>query len=241
MEKSETKTKKKEKGFFAKYILDSGDENQSQTEVVEIPTPSGKPTLVGFSPTIVVSPTLVTSNSFANTIVNPSGTGVFDEKIYNQLKDAILAGDTGKIDYLKFSQAKKEMDKIPNMIEAVKYQMTFSSLHVASSALTKDFLLKSADGYLSILDKEQTDFDGAVQHTTTQINDLNAQASEKNEEILKKQEEISNLQAEILELQNNVGSMQQKVDSAIKNYKATMDVVRNEINQDKSNIQTYVQ
>jgi len=152
------------------------------------------------------------------------------------------------VDYLEFSKAKKAMDGIPGMAEAVKYQSAFATLS-ANAKITKEHLLKTADFYIEKLDADSKEFEVEMKHElTAQVQSRIDKSKSKEGEIANKQEEIAKLTAEINNLQveigqNNVEAQQYQfnIDTTAKNFKATLEAVKAQINSDKQNIQNFIQ
>ncbi len=178
----------------------------------------------------------------------PNVGGTFDEKFYNSFLHVLENNNIEGVDYLEFSKAKKAMDNIPGMAEAVKYQSTYASLK-ANSTITKEQLLKTADFYIEKLENEGKEFDVEMQNEiSAQVHARNEQSKSKEAEIVKKQEDIAKLQNEINVLNAEIGQsnveaqqFQAKIDSTAKNFKITLEAVKGQINLDKQNIQTYIQ
>lgn len=192
----------------------------------------------------------VTQSNNANipaTLIIPNANGMFDEKFYNSFLQVLENNNIEGIDYYEFSKAKKSLD-ITGMADSLKYQAAFSSLQ-ANSNLTKERLLETADFYLEKLNAEESNFSSEMQHEVeSQINSRLNQAKLKQEEIAKKQEEINRLQSEMASLQVEIGTLnlesqqiQAKIDSTAKNFKVSLEVLKNQINLDKKNINTYIQ
>jgi len=186
-----------------------------------------------------------------NTQVNlsiPNTNGVFDQKFYSSFLQLIEDNNIEGVDYLEFSKAKKAMDGIPGMAEAVKYQSAFASLK-ANSPITKEHLLKTADFYIEKLDVEAKEFENEMgKEVTAQVHSRMEHSKTKEGQIASKQEQITKLQAEINTLQTEIGQSnveaqqyQFNIDATAKNFKVTLEAVKAQINSDKQNIQNFIQ
>lgn len=178
----------------------------------------------------------------------PNANGVFDQKFYANFLKLIEDNNIEGVDYLEFSKAKKAMDGIPGMAEAVKYQSAYASLS-ANAKITKEHLLKTADFYIEKLDTEAKEFESEMSNeVAAQVHARMEQSKQKESQIANKQEEIAKLQAEINNLQVEIGQTnveaqqyQFNIDSTAKNFKVTLEAVKAQINSDKQNIQNFIQ
>ena len=188
-----------------------------------------------------------TSNPQVNLSI-PNANGIFDQKFYNHFLEIIEENNIEGVDYFEFSKAKKAMDGIPGMAEAVKYQSAFASLS-ANSKITKEHLLKTADFYIEKLDVDAKEFENErdseiknqVQSRIDQAKTKEGQIASKQEEIAKLQAEINNLQVEIGQLNVEAQQYQFNIDATAKNFKTTLEAVKAQINSDKQNIQNFIQ
>lgn len=179
-------------------------------------------------------------------MVMPNTNGVFDEKFYNSFLQIIEANNIDGIDYYEFSKTKKNLEANGAMAPS-SYQTAFFALQ-ATSPITKEKLLETADFYLSKLDEEEKSFATEMQNeVNSEVASRLNKATLKQEEILKKQEEINKLQADMGILQGEIGALnveaqqvQTKIDSTAKNFKVSLDILKNQINIDKQNISTYL-
>src|ERR1035437_201348 len=104
-----------------------------------------------------------TTNSPASVgmcISNPNG--MFDEKFYNNFLQVIEANNIDGMDYFEFSKVLKSLSNT-GMADPLKYQAAFSSLQ-ATSNLTKQKLIETADFYLDKLDQEEKSFSSEMKN-----------------------------------------------------------------------------
>jgi hypothetical protein len=227
-----------DKNLFKKYIYDSGEENVETLEKEETKTESTE-----------------SKFSYSNNIQNPTinvgvpATGAFDEKFYNSLQEVIEKNNIEGIDYFELAKSKKAMDvAMPGTSEAVRFNATYQSLKANTPTLTKEHILQTADFYLKKLDEEEgvfnTDMQGALdKEVTSRNNEAKAKQdliAKKQEEILKIQTEIGTLQAESSTLITEAQQVNAKIEATAKNFKVTLEIVKNQINNDKKAIEQYI-
>jgi hypothetical protein len=197
------------------------------------------------------TPQTTTAFKYTNTTQNtgaPQMNGMFDEKFYAHLTKVIEKNNLDGIDYYEFSKSKKNLDSAPGFTEQMKYQSAFGVL-AASTDLTKQRLLETADHYIQVLDKEEKDFEGSKNaEIESQVTSRTNSAVEKEKMIASKMEEITKIQTDITQLRIEIGTLQSeaqnsqiKIESTAKNFKYTIDSVRSQILADKTNIQNFIQ
>lgn len=175
--------------------------------------------------------------------------GIFDEKFYNGFLKVLEDNNLDGVDYFEFSRAKKANDNLPGFTEAMKYQSAFNTLKTISPTITKEHLLKTADFYIEKLGSEEQEFSAEMQNeVNNQVTARLDLAKQKEKAIADKQAQILALQNEIVGLQTEIGQVnleaqqkQAQIDTTAKNFKVTIDVVKAQINQDKANIQNFIQ
>lgn len=195
------------------------------------------------------NPTHFNYSNASNTVnVAPQMNGMFDEKFLAHLLDVIEKNNLDGMDYFEFSKSKKNLDNAPGFTEQMKFQSAFGVL-AASTNLTKERLLETADFYIKVLEKEETEFENSKNaEIEAQVSSRLNDASEKEAMIAKKTEDINKLQIEITQLRTEIGVLQNeaqnsqfKIESTAKNFKYTLDSVKNQIVSDKNNIQNFIQ
>ena len=219
-----------------------------ETETSETTEESTQTTSSQNSKGFVYSDSQVNNTNSQVNLSIPNANGVFDQKFYSNFLQLIEDNNIEGVDYLEFSKAKKAMDAIPGMAEAVKYQSAFASLK-ANSTITKEHLLKTADFYIEKLDAEAKEFENEMgNEVSNQVHSRMEQSKIKESQIASKQEQIVKLQAEINTLQGEIGQTnveaqqyQFNIDATAKNFKATLEIVKAQINTDKQNIQSFIQ
>lgn len=234
---SEEKKQEKKSGWFKSLFV-------TEVEVEETPSVEEK-TSNTLNP---IQSNFNYSNANPNANISPQMNGMFDEKFFAHLADVIEKSNLDGVDYYEFNKSKKNLDNTPGFTEQMKYQSAFGVL-AASTNLTKERLLETADHYIKVLEKEESEFEKSKNsEIESQVTSRLSNASEKEKMIASKMEEIAKLQADITQLRTEIGVLQNeaqnsqfKIESTAKNFKYTLDSVKNQIIADKNNIQNFIQ
>lgn len=231
---SNGKKEEKKSGFLSslKSAFVVTEESTAETETKEVNAVSEQPQTV----------------NFANTATIPQVNGAFDTKFHEYLLGVIEKNNLDGVDYFEFSKSKKNLDNAPGFTEQMKYQSAFGVLQ-ASTNLTKERLLQTADHYLQVLDNEDKDFEESKKSkiesdVTSRMNKVSEKEkliASKSEEIIKLQTDIAQLRNEMSVLQNEAQNEQFKIESTAKNFKYTLEAVKAQIISDKTNIQNFIQ
>jgi uncharacterized protein YoxC len=238
---SNSEKSKKKGGFLSIFInqdetettVESNDSNTSNTST---PTPN----------------TQVNSMPVSNGLVNQTIPlqGVFNQGMYEHLRKTLAENNMPGIDYWEFQEAKNDMNGQTGMTEQSKYVSAFIALKAASgSKITKDSLLQAADFYIGIVDKEVQEFKEESAASRGQKVDALMEDSkqkevsinEKIQLINKLNEEIAKLRTEVSTLQNEAQNNAIKIDNAINSFVTTAEAVKKQINDDKMNINAFIQ
>ncbi len=175
--------------------------------------------------------------------------GVVDSKFRDVLEKLLEENNLEGIDFLEFIKAVKSTANIPGFTENIRYSSTFSTLKAASSKLDKAYLLQTADHYIKVLSDEEKVFDANMQKAVdSQVSSLQNQAKDKEAEIQKKREQMLKLQQEIEVMQGEINQLNMKSQDAqtqinfkAQDFKSSIIALRQEIEQNKQSIQTYIQ
>ena len=117
--------------------------------------------------------------------------GIVDNKIVEQLLKKIGEHDLDGFDYFEYKQSLKALDKMP-MDEATKYRSAFATASTMGVTLQK--LIESADFYLSVLDKQDKQFqEDADKKKDKQVKQKETEASKLQKQIEKYEEQIKQL------------------------------------------------
>lgn len=170
--------------------------------------------------------------------------GQFDQNYYNHFSELLEEKNLPGTDYLELVKAKRKMDSNPQfagMAEAAKFNSAYIALSSNDEKLTKDSLLKSADFYLEVLQQEEAEF--TKEHASELENEVTARLRE----VEKETAEIAKLNAQIQEKQQRVAQFNSdaeaariKLDFASRNFKATVEIYKGQIQQDKVSIQNFL-
>lgn len=242
MEKDQKETKKEGKGLFGKLHNLVFEEDKNEDVEKENTETAGVKTTGSFNYSNV-------SQNQSPGMVIPNVNGVFDQKIYDSFLKVIEKNNIEGIDYYEFSKAKKANDSIPGFTDQMKFQSAFHTLRANYPTLTKQILNETANFYIEKLDEEEKSFNEEMQsEIASQITTRLNQAKGKQDEIAEKNEQIQKLQAEMTQLNGEIGALnveaqntQLNIDNTAKNFKVSLEVLKGQINQDKANIQQFIQ
>jgi len=231
---SNEKKEEKKSGFFSsiKSAFVTSEEQATETETKEVNTATEQ----------------VQAINLTNNTSIPQMNGAFDTKFHEYLLGVIEKNNLDGVDYYEFNKSKKNLDNAPGFTEQMKYQSAFGVLQ-ASTNLTKERLLETADHYLNVLDNEEKDFEASkkskiASDVTSRMNNVSEKEkmiASKSEDIIKLQTDIAQLRNEMSVLQNEAQNEQFKIESTAKNFKYTLEAVKAQIISDKTNIQTFIQ
>ena len=172
----------------------------------------------------------------------------FNEEFYNHFQKVIEDNDLEGADYFEFKKTYDALKATPNMNEIVALQSTLAVLKATSPELTSETLLKTADFYIGVIQKEDDDFHAQLEEkteteiTTREISIENEEISqnEKREEILSLQSEITESEDRVSTLQDEISLESSKIEEVKGNWEFTINLVKTNIETDKNNISTYL-
>lgn len=213
------------KGAFLKGLIFKDSENGS-TEPEKAAANSGT----------AVNP--VTSYNSVST-GSPSIKGVADNKFIEMLEKIIEESNMPGPDYFEFKQATENMKTIvPD--ERIQFQTVFSVLSLQKC--TKEVLLSSLDHYVQIIQNEKANFDaevsGAYKEKVQGKMDQANRAKQELEGLTKRMAELNNL---VLSLSQEAQAEEMKIKATEANFKASADIIINEMLSDKQKIINYIQ
>lgn len=206
------------------------------------------------SKTEVTTDTMSIPSSFNfSTNINPAQTnGSFDPEIYKDLQTELDKNNLEGYDYLEFAKVRKRQETIPNITEPQKYLMAYESIQamaqVSNQDVTKEHIVKTADHYIGVLDKQEEEFksemskamESKVQTRLDAAQEKQTSIASKTEQIAKLNSEISDLNIAIQQDHSEAQQMKDKIEGTAKNFKLTIDIAKGEIERDKQNIGTYI-
>lgn len=164
-----------------------------------------------------------------------------DDKSVNFLVRALHQNNLPGFDYIEFKLALDNLSGM-GMDEATAYRSAFAT--ASTMGLTKEKLLKTADHYREILQKEKGQFDEALKkQLKKRVEGKLAEAEQLKQKIQEYQEKIRALQKKIEDFQQSVDTTDQqvteekeKIQQTSKNFTHTYQSIMNQIEKDISNI-----
>lgn len=172
--------------------------------------------------------------------------GRFNEEFYKHFQNEIEKNNVDGVDYFEFKNAYEVLSK--SMPEVAALNATFQALKATSPNLTIPTLLDTAKFYLGLIDKEHQSFESQFADKI-EMEVVGREVSIQNELELQesKRQEIEKLEAEIAESEEKVSNLQQeklaeehKLNEVKANWDFTIELVKNNINTDISNIETHL-
>lgn len=184
------------------------------------------------------------SKPSVNTKPDP-GKGKADEKFINRLLGALEENNLKGFDYLEYKQSMQNLSGV-EMDEATKFK---SALAMAKTmGADSSSLLKSAQHYLAILDKEEQKFLQAFKgQQVKQVgsrNELIAQLENsikaKTAQIEKLKKEIVDAEKNLVKTKNTIDTANAKVETTKNNFYHSYHIVRQQISDDIKKMQQYL-
>lgn len=168
-----------------------------------------------------------------------------DEKSVDFLTAALGKNNLPGFDYLEFKQSLGALASL-NMDEATSFKSAFAT--ASTVGLTKDKLLQTAEHYKSILAKEKTQFDAALEKQTLQrVEAKKAEVEALRKKIVEFQEQIKQLEAKIAQAEatingadESIRAAAEKIESTRESFEFTYQSLMNQIAMDIENIQKYL-
>lgn len=135
-----------------------------------------------------------------------------DGKFVNVLLKAIDAANEEGFDYLEFKQSLQSLANM-DMDEATRYQSAFAMAKTMGA--TPEQLLKSADTYLKVLDREAKKFKQALSsQRSKQVTGRESQLKDLQKAVALKKKKIQELTAEIEGHQEELGQQKESIEQA---------------------------
>jgi len=168
-----------------------------------------------------------------------------DDKSLNFLVKALEKNNLPGFDYIEFKQSLGSLLSM-DMLEETAFKSVFAT--ATSVGLTKDKLLKSAEHYKQILNKEKGQFDIALQNQMKQrvegklqeVEKLKKQIEDYRKKIVELEARIEKAQSTIDHADEHIQAAKTKIESTQESFEFTHRSILNEINQDIENIQQYL-
>lgn len=171
--------------------------------------------------------------------------GQLNEQFMDILLSGIKENDQDGFDYLEFKQALQSLKEM-NMDDATRYKSAFAM--AKTMGVQPDYLVKTGEHYLSILQAEESKFMQTLSNQRTQRVDARKQELLAIDEKVKEDEaKIEELKAQIQQrieskssIQKEIVEASQKIESVHKDFQATYKHLRTQIKTDIENIKAYI-
>lgn len=166
-------------------------------------------------------------------------------KFTNVLLKALESNNLEGFDYLEFKQALQNLKKVESD-EHKRYQSAFA---MATAMNTNPaHLVKSAGHYLSILQKEEAEFQQAVKaqqskqitEKNDEIKQLENMIKQKSEEIIKLNKEIESHQKQLDSRKKAIKNASQKVEATISGFMGSYQMLVGQIQKDIENMKKFM-
>ena len=219
------------KNLKSLFIIEEEKSAQKKAQPKQSPKPSNKKKPEQASP---ITPSSQTA-----------GPGKVTPKFTDVLLKALEANNLDGFDYLEYKQSLASLKKM-SMDEATMYKSAFAMAQTMKS--TPEQLVKTAQHYISVLEKEEQKFEQALANQrNVQIGDKNKEIKRLDDTIKAKAAQIKKLTQEIEQHQKSVaklrGEMSQaslKVETTKNNFIASFNSLVNQIKVDVENMKKYL-
>ncbi len=173
------------------------------------------------------------------------GEGKITDKFTNILLGALEKNNIDGFDYLEFRSSLNALKNMP-IDESTKFQTTFAT--ASTLGLTYEKLLKSAEYYRTIIDKERDKFKMTLQEQVKQrviskesdIERLNKEIQKKSEEIKRLTEAINQHQADLGKVRAYIDDISNKIEQTKNNFKTTYEHLLKQFDGDIEKISRYL-
>lgn len=168
-----------------------------------------------------------------------------DERSMESLVGALERENLPGFDYLEFKQSLGRLQAL-NMEQEVAFKSAYAT--ASTMGLTKEKLIKTADHYKQVLDKEKKSFDNAL------ANQVKAKVEGKRKEVITLRKRLGEYEAKITELERLKASAEKTISEADETiqtaqdtindvhdrFEATMKALLNQIDKDIEDINRYL-
>ena len=238
---------KKSKGLFSKF-MDLVSTEVSENDAKGKQTNEDAPA-VGDVPTQVLDFDSSVPDRFRTKAITTNSTsiqGSFNEEFYNHFQNEIAKNDLEGADYYEFRKTYEVLKK--SMPDVAALNATFQALCATSPELTVDILLSTAQFYLDLIEKEHDGFENQFnEKIATEIHGRESAIEAETTLQAEKLAQINALKGEILESESKVDGLieeknveEHKLLEVKANWDYTIELVKNNINTDVKNINTYL-
>lgn len=168
-----------------------------------------------------------------------------DDRSAQFLINALEKNNIDGFDYIEYKQSLGALAAL-DIDEATSFKSAYAT--ATTMGLTKEKLLKTAQFYLQVLNKEKSQFNQAVQaQVERQVSGKTQQSENYHKSIEHKKAQIDKLKAEILEHQeaimrlgDEIQDAKGKIGQTKQNFEMTYDIIEQEIRTDIDKIQVYL-
>jgi chromosome segregation ATPase len=174
-----------------------------------------------------------------------NGLNGLDEKSVDFLTNSLTKNNLPGFDYLEFKQSLGNLSAL-GMDEGTALRSAYAT--AATVGLTKDKLLKTAEHYKSVLNREKGQFDVALQKQIdqkvkakqTEVDKLRKQVEDYMAKIRELESRIAEAQKTIADSDGVIQAAMEKIETTKDGFETTLKVLMNEIDRDIQNIQHYL-
>lgn len=168
-----------------------------------------------------------------------------DERSMDSLVGALERENLPGFDYIEFKQALERLQEM-GMDEETSFKSAYAT--ASTMGLTKDKLLKTAQHYKGILDKEAQNFDRALQNQVKlkvegkrkEVQNLRKKVVEYEAKIKQLEELRTKAQQTIDEADAKIAEAQQGIDDVHDRFEATLRAIQNQIDRDLEDINRFL-
>ncbi len=170
-------------------------------------------------------------------------TEALEDKFVVTILKAFKANSSDAFDYLKFKQSLIALEAL-NLEESLRYKSAFATAQ--TMGVNKDKLTKSINDYLSVLDKEQSEFstalkkqiDSKVKGSQDRIKKYQVEAEGINKKIEKLKKDQQEYLSAVETLQAQIDKTTKKIENTRNQFVETYDYFKRVIEEDRDNIST---
>ncbi len=215
------------KKFFGEFVEFEEKVKPTNTNLYDKPSYE-KPTKV------------ITNTDFTSQHVNELELEKFKGKFNSILAEENTRNFPGN-DFFEFWQMKSAMNGIIPQ-DNVRYSSAFATWNISSKQpQNKEDLLKSANIYLGLIEKEITDFKNAYEaEFNQQVTNNNKLIEQKTKEVIELQQKLNKLNTEILDLQQQNSACTANLTSKYNTFMKAGEDSKNEILQEINNINQFI-
>ncbi len=182
------------------------------------------------------------NSSSSNPSVSP---GKITDKFNTILLGAMEKNNIDGFDYLEYRQSLQSLRKM-DMDEPTRYKSAYAMAQTMGAS--PEYLIKTANHYLNILQQEESKFGTALKNQETRqigekqnkLKDLETMIRQKAEQIQKLSKEIEQDQAQIKKIEGDVSQASTKVASTKNDFIASYNAIVGQIKKDVENMKQYL-